>query len=83
MQVMSDGVVHDTYCMSLMNLLFFYHKFNKPFFWNVHKTWWWKVIFHNHEPINQWVMANMYDGCIETHGRAFGLGGLFTICGFR
>ncbi len=42
------------------------------FFWSDTKTPFWKVVFHK-EPRNQQVMANMYDGCLETHGSSFGL----------
>jgi hypothetical protein len=31
-----------------------------------------QVVLHK-KPKGQWVMANLYDGCIETHGRAFTL----------
>ncbi len=31
-----------------------------------------KVVLHK-KPKGQWVMANMYDGYIETHGRASSL----------
>jgi hypothetical protein len=42
------------------------------FFWSDTKTPFWKVVFHK-EPRSQQVMANMYDGCFETHGKASGL----------
>jgi hypothetical protein len=51
--------------MRLVNLLFFYNKFNKSSFGMTLK-----VLLHK-KPKIQWVMANMSDGCIETHGRAF------------
>ncbi len=58
------------------------HEFDEPFvfpsqvqqvfFWNDTKTPFWKVILHK-EPRSQRIMANMCDGCLETHGRASGL----------
>ncbi len=66
----------------LANFWHFLHEFDEPFvflsqvqqvfFWSDTKTPFWKIILHK-EPSSQQVMANMYDGCLETHRKAFGL----------